>query len=426
MVTCWVGNRLLRTASACLAVSLTFATGIAAQASVAVNSDRTSGGSRWGAGYFPNVALTSHEGEELRFFDDLIEGKVVVINFIYTTCPDVCPLETAKLAELAAILGDRVGKDVFFYSITIDPLTDTPEVLAAYAEMYGAGPGWTFLTGKGQDIISIRKSLGLYIEEIQGEESKDHNTSLIIGNQATGRWMKRSPFEDPYFLADQVGSWLHNWTTPATNQDSYANAPSLGDVSSGSVLFRTRCASCHVIGEQVGAVQVGRLIGPDLFGVTDRRDPEWLARWIAEPDKMLAEKDPLALQLFEQYKGVAMPNMSLNRKEVDSVVEFIETESRRVAASQTGVAARAEAMAASAGEAAACCQKGESALLASVDSSQPDVPDSLLASTTRISPAFEYGSMGVGLAFLLLYLVQRFRAGSWQARGNQINKLENI
>ena len=117
-----------------------------------------------------------------------------------------------------------------------------------------------------------------------------------------------------------------------------------------------------MIGEQVGAVQVGRLIGPDLFGVTDRRDPEWLARWIAEPDKMLAEKDPLALQLFEQYKGVAMPNMSLNRKEVDSVVEFIETESRRVAASQTGVAARAEAMAAATGEPAACCQKGESAL----------------------------------------------------------------
>ena len=418
----WLNNRLLRVAAA----SLVFAAGSPAQDPAGANSARTSGGARWGAGYFPNVSLTSHEGEELRFFDDLIEGKVVVINFIYTTCPDVCPLETAKLAELAAILGDRVGKDVFLYSITIDPVTDTPEVLAAYAEMYGAGPGWTFLTGKGQDIISIRKSLGLYIEEIQGEESKDHNTSLIIGNQATGRWMKRSPFEDSYFLADQVGSWLHNWTTPSSNQDSYANAPSLGDVSSGSVLFRTRCASCHVIGEQVTAAQVGRLIGPDLSGVTDRRDPEWLARWIAEPDKMLAEKDPLALQLFEQYKGVAMPNMSLSRKQVDSVVEYIETESRRGVASQAGVAARAEAMAASGGEAASCCQKGESALLASADSADPGIPGSLLASKTRISPTFEYGSMGFGVVFLLLYIYQRFRAGYWPARGRLSNKVEIV
>ena len=422
----WFNNRLVRVSTACLAASLALATGSAAQGSVEGNSARTSGGARWGADYFPNVPLTSHKGEELRFFDDLIEGKVVVINFIYTTCPDVCPLETAKLAELAAILGDRVGKDVFLYSITIDPLTDTPEVLAAYAEMYGAGPGWTFLTGKGQDIISIRKSLGLYIEEIQGEESKDHNTSLIIGNQATGRWMKRSPFEDPYFLADQVGSWLHNWTIPSINTDSYANAPSLDDVTSGSTLFRTRCASCHVIGEQVSAAQIGRLIGPDLLGVTDRRDPEWLARWVAEPDKMLAEKDPLALQLFAQYKGVAMPNMSLSRKQVDSVLEYIETESRRVLASQAGVAARAEAMAASGGEVASCCQKGESALLASVDSADPEDSDSMHASVPDISPTFRYGSMGFGVVFLLLYFYQGFRVSNQPARGRQTNKVEIV
>ncbi len=105
------------------------------------------GGERWGADYFPNVRLTTHEGDAVRFFDDLIKDKVVVINFMYTSCPDVCPLETAKLAELQAILGDRVGRDVFLYSITIDPKIDTPLVLREYAERYGARPGWQFLTG---------------------------------------------------------------------------------------------------------------------------------------------------------------------------------------------------------------------------------------------------------------------------------------
>src|SRR5262245_27302386 len=76
----------------------------------------TSGGARWGADYFPNVELTTHEGKSVRFFDDLIAGKVVMINFIYTSCPDACPLETARLAEVQDVLGERVGRDVFFYS----------------------------------------------------------------------------------------------------------------------------------------------------------------------------------------------------------------------------------------------------------------------------------------------------------------------
>ncbi len=87
------------------------------------------GGARWGASYFPNVPLVTHEGKSVRFFDDLIKDKVVLINFVYTSCEDSCPLETARLAVVQRILGDRVGRDVFMYSITVDPETDTPEVL---------------------------------------------------------------------------------------------------------------------------------------------------------------------------------------------------------------------------------------------------------------------------------------------------------
>jgi protein SCO1/2 len=205
------------------------------------------GNSRWGANYFPNVPLITHEGKSVRFFDDLIKDKVVVINFIYTTCPDSCPLETARLVEVQRILGDRVGRDVFMYSITIDPARDTPQVLKEYTKRYTVGPGWLFLTGKEADITLLRKKLGLYIPEIQ-DGSNDHNLSLIIGNQATGRWMKRSPFENSYVLAAQIGGWLHNFKLPDQDGSSYADAPELRNLSKGESLFRTRCTACHTIG----------------------------------------------------------------------------------------------------------------------------------------------------------------------------------
>ncbi|HEV8181552.1 MAG TPA: SCO family protein, partial [Candidatus Angelobacter sp.] len=104
--------------------------------------------SRWGANYFPNIELTTQGGKTVHFYDDLIKGKIVAIDLIYTTCQYSCPLETARLVQVQKMLGDRVGKDIFFYSITIDPKNDTPAALKAYAEKFHAGPGWTFLTGK--------------------------------------------------------------------------------------------------------------------------------------------------------------------------------------------------------------------------------------------------------------------------------------
>ena len=83
-----------------------------------------------------------------------------------------------------------------------------------YAKRFRVGPGWLFLTGQEADVLLLRKKLGLYIDEIQAEDSGDHNLSLIIGNQKTGRWMKRSPFENPHVLADQLGNWLTGWKAP--------------------------------------------------------------------------------------------------------------------------------------------------------------------------------------------------------------------
>jgi copper(I)-binding protein/cytochrome oxidase Cu insertion factor (SCO1/SenC/PrrC family) len=280
------------------------------------------GSTPWGANYFPNVVLSTQDGVEVRFFDDLIEDKVVVVNFIYTTCVDSCPLETAQLTRVQRILGDRVGQDIFFYSITIDPDTDTPAVLKAYREKFGAR--WTFLTGAEADIILLRKKLGLYIEEIQ-DGSKNHNVSMIIGNQKTGRWMRRSPFENPYVLADQIGNWLTGWKQPQQIA-SYAQAPRLRNISDGEKLFRTRCSICHAIGGDAS----DRLVGPNLYRVTERRDPNWLMDWIRAPDEMIAKGDSLALALHEQYQGITMPNLRLSDVDIAALMKFMEAETVRL------------------------------------------------------------------------------------------------
>ncbi|POA30206.1 c-type cytochrome [Pseudomonas fluorescens] len=282
----------------------------------------------WGGDYFPNILLTDQDGRQVRFFDDLIKDKVVVINFIFTSCSDSCPLETARLRQVQKLLGDRVGKDIFFYSITIDPLSDTPEVLKAYAQRFKVGPGWKFLTGEFEDVTELRKKLGLFIEGVDNGRTKDHNLSLIVGNQSTGRWMKASPFENPWILADQLANTLQNWKQ-ASNEESYADAPQIRPPSNGEELFRTRCASCHSLGPQDGEGIGMRNIGPDLIGVTRQRDAVWLNRWIREPDRVLAEKDPIALQLFEQYERIPMPNLRLDEASAQSIIDFLSAETER-------------------------------------------------------------------------------------------------
>src|SRR6266536_1737949 len=140
----------------------------------------------WGADYFPNVPLLTQDGTTVRFYDDLLKGKAVAINLIYTQCKDECPLETARLVQVQRLLGDRVGKDIFFYSISIDPKRDTPEVLKAYAEKFHVGPGWLFLTGKEEDIKLVARKLGLS-RRGDAADRDGHSAILMIGDEAAGQ-----------------------------------------------------------------------------------------------------------------------------------------------------------------------------------------------------------------------------------------------
>lgn len=139
--------------------------------------------------HFPNVVLRTHENQEVRFYDDLVKGKVVLISFMYTACEGICPMTTANLVRVQNLLGDLVGRDIFLYSITLDPETDTPEVLKQYAEAVGAKRGWPFLTGKYKDIELLRHRLGISDPDpVIDADKSQHGGILVYGNEARGRW----------------------------------------------------------------------------------------------------------------------------------------------------------------------------------------------------------------------------------------------
>ena len=285
---------------------------------------------RWGADYFPNVLLTTQDGTPVHLYDDLLKGKSVAINVIYTSCQDECPLETARLVQVQRLLGERMGKDIFFYSISIDPRRDTPEVLKKYAEKFGVGPGWLFLTGKPEDIKLVTKKLGLS----RGSDSanKDgHTASLMVGDVPGGQWMRNSAVDNPQFLATTIGNFL-GWRDTKRGK-SYAEARPLS-VGQGEYLFASRCSACHTLGQ-------GDKMGPDLLGVTTRRDRAWLARYVAEPDKMLADGDPIATALFQKYKNTRMPNLRLGSADVVAVLSYLEARSKALRESAPSASAAA-------------------------------------------------------------------------------------
>jgi protein SCO1/2 len=269
----------------------------------------------WRGNYFPNVVLTDQDGKKHRFYDDLLRDKIVTINFMFTTCKDICPLDTANLLRVQELLGDRVGKDFFMYSISIDPENDSPEALKRYMETYGVKPGWKFLTGRKEDVDLLISKLAMRVST--PGKPQDHDTSIRLGNERLGQWIKRSVFDDPKVLANLMTDTLTNFDVSlAKTHKAYGEAKEIKLNSRGEYLFRTRCQACHTIGG-------GDRLGPDLANVVTSRPREWLRRWLKEPDKMLEEGDPVATALKAQFRNLPMPNFSFGDKEVDSLIEYM-------------------------------------------------------------------------------------------------------
>lgn len=278
---------------------------------------------QWGRNYFPNVQLVTHEGRKVRFYDDVLKGKIVAVNFIYTSCGDVCPLDTAALRRVQKLVGKRMGQDIFFYSITVDPKTDTPAVLKRYMENFGVGPGWTFLTGRPEDIALIQRKLG--IRPVSPRNLSSHDTRFVLGNEAVARWIKRTPHDNPHVLAhiltrDLPASGKQRNQSP---RRSFANVQRVEGMTEGELSFMTRCSACHSIGGGSGR------LGPDLAGVTNRRPRAWLMRRIKEPDRMRAAKDPATMAVVAKYPNMRMPNLRLSDAQVTQIIDYLAQEDRK-------------------------------------------------------------------------------------------------
>ncbi len=270
--------------------------------------------SRWGKDYLPNSPVISQDGQTFRFYDNLIKDKIFVISFLFTSCRDVCPLAAARLSLLQEKLGDRVGRDIFLYSISIDPENDTPDKLKEYAKAFGAGPGWLFLTGLPEDIKEIRYKLG--------ERSRylgEHRNEVMLGNGATGEWQRDSALGDLNRLVMAIQGMNPAWPTDAGN--TVRTSPDLQAYAingpAGETLFLKACAGCHTVGK-------GDRVGPDLEGVVERRKRDWLTSFIANPAKMRAGKDPIALALMAKYPAVRMPAIGVSESEAADLIAYIE------------------------------------------------------------------------------------------------------
>lgn len=156
-----------------------------------------------GQKYFSDVALTTQNGDRVRLYSDLLQGRVVVIHSFFATCTGSCPMMTQTLAGMQRRLGER-AKDVLILSISVDPQADTPAVLKAYAEKMNAQPGWLFLTGEKANVDFALSRLGQLVEK-----KEDHQTVFIVGNEKTGLWKKvLAPKATPETLKDVVESVL--------------------------------------------------------------------------------------------------------------------------------------------------------------------------------------------------------------------------
>jgi cytochrome oxidase Cu insertion factor (SCO1/SenC/PrrC family)/mono/diheme cytochrome c family protein len=276
--------------------------------------------SGWGEGYFPNPPVVTHDGKTVRFYDDLIKGRIVVISFIYTSCTDFCPLTTARMSQLEEKLGDLVGRDIFFYSITVDPENDTPEKLKDYAEAFGAGPGWRFVTGKPEDIRSILFKFGERRRSLT-----EHRNDIVLGNEATGEWSKDTLFGNLDRLVMVIRSMDPKWRDQVRipGYDEASNTGLLFNSQPGQGLFKKICAPCHTIG-------VGDRVGPDLQGITARRERAWLSSYIRNPGKLRAQKDPVALALAVKYKAVHMPALGVTEVDATDLIAYLQSETSRL------------------------------------------------------------------------------------------------
>ena len=150
--------------------------------------------------YFTNLELINQDGETVRFFDDVLKDKVVVINFIFTNCEGACPLITHKLTLVRDGLEGQIGDPIQFVSLSLDPARDTPAAMKEFAKKHNADhEGWIFLTGKSENLDNIIQRLGQFTDDME-----QHSTMMLAGNVNAAHWMKIQPQEMPPQIVEKL------------------------------------------------------------------------------------------------------------------------------------------------------------------------------------------------------------------------------
>ncbi len=160
--------------------------------------------------HVPDTRVVTQAGEHMRFNSGVVKDRVAVITSFFTTCTAFCPMTQERLSRLAKQLGRRMGKDVIFVSVSVDPVNDTPGRMKAWGEKFNVGPGWTLVSGNKDEVQALLQSLGLYVS------TQRHQSTLIIGNQSNG-WVRVSSWSSPERLAQVIDEVKNRTTAVARN-----------------------------------------------------------------------------------------------------------------------------------------------------------------------------------------------------------------
>lgn len=228
----------------------------------------------------PDVSLLDQDGRAVRFHTDLVKDKVVAVNFVFTTCTTVCPPMGATFGQLREQLGERAGKDVHLISVSVDPRTDTPERLKAWAAKFGAGPGWTLVTGEPEKVTALLKALGAYTAS-----PADHTPLVLVGNDARGEWTRAYGLAPPAKLAELIDEASRNPAAayfgdiPLVDQDG-KTMRLYSDLIRGKsvvidVMFTGCTGACPVMSRTFARVQdwLGDRLGKDVYLISISVDP---------------------------------------------------------------------------------------------------------------------------------------------------------
>jgi len=143
--------------------------------------------------------LVDADGRERKFVSDVIGDHIVVMDFVFTNCTNVCPVLSAVLGQVRHTLGEQVGKEIVLVSVSVDPVRDTPQRLKSYSKKYGLTEGWLWLTGPKTQVEDVLIGLGAYSVNFE-----DHPSMVLVGDARTGQWSRFFGFPSPKRIVEQV------------------------------------------------------------------------------------------------------------------------------------------------------------------------------------------------------------------------------